>query len=324
MALLALLWAPAASADTVEVDLQLVLAADVSGSMSVEERRVQREGYVAALSSLHVARAVASGGLGKVAIAYFEWATAEEQAIVVPWTVVESRDDLRRFASVLEQGPAFSTFSSGTSISGALLFAAGLFERNGAKSFRRVIDISGDGANDDGPPVEGVRDQVVSLGITINAISVQRRAFPGRNATMFNRAVPDLHRYFSKSVIGGARAFAVVARGEDDFARALEQKLVLEIANGRDRHRSFDVSLGQVPLHAVRPVRAARPEEGSTHHPTQGAEAPFRHTSSPEVERYLGRAIRSCEEDSRHAVIQFETLTVAQLVAVECQPEVGA
>jgi hypothetical protein len=126
-----------------EVDLQLVLAADVSGSMSRNELRLQREGYVVALRSRHVAQALASGAIGRAALTYVEWAGLGEQKVVVPWTVVASARDLQAFANLVANGDQLQAATSRTALSSALLFSATLFDGSKLASFSRVIDISG-------------------------------------------------------------------------------------------------------------------------------------------------------------------------------------
>jgi len=222
-----------------EVDVQLVLASDVSGSMSRDELRLQREGYVAALRSRDVADALRSGALGRIALTYVEWAGVDEQAVVVAWTIVESRRDLEDFSDRLAEGPRLVTGSSptslrgpGTSISDALLFVADRFDESGVQSFGRTIDISGDGPNNEGPDVDLVRDAIVARGITINAIAiaVPDRDIYGPYADMFGTVYASLRPYFEDNVIGGPGAFAMGVAGLDDFAETIQRKLVMEIS----------------------------------------------------------------------------------------------
>jgi len=224
--------------DVTEVDVQLVLAADVSGSMSRDELRVQREGYVAALRSRDVADALRSGALGRIALTYVEWAGVDEQAIVVPWTIVSSGHDLEDFSDRLAEGPrlvtdwASTSLRGRTSISDALLFAANLRDGSGVRSFGWIIDISGDGPNNEGPDIDLVRDAIVARGITINAIAitVSDRDMYGPYADMFGTAYARLRPYFEHSVIGGPGAFAMGVAGLDDFAETIQRKLVMEIS----------------------------------------------------------------------------------------------
>ncbi|MCL4189945.1 MAG: DUF1194 domain-containing protein [Rhodobacteraceae bacterium] len=214
----------------VEVDMQLVLAVDVSRSMSPGELEIQRQGYAAALTSPEVLAAIAGGFTGQIAVTYVEWAGPDSQRVVLPWTVIAGAGDAARAAGVL--GGRFPATLRRTSISGALLFAAGLFEDNGLSSWRRVIDISGDGPNNEGQPVTAARDSVIGRGITVNGLAIMADdgaggfgggpwGFPG---------IADLDRYYRDCVIGGPGAFAIGVRAWGEFAAAVRLKLVLEIA----------------------------------------------------------------------------------------------
>ena len=247
LAFAAVAWGAAGLANAEEVDVQLVLAADVSGSMSRDELRVQREGYVTALRSESVFRAVLSGALGRSALTYVEWAGIDEQLVVVPWTVVDSRADLATFAEEVAFGSELSmaTRGRGTSLSFALLFAARQFDNNGLSSLGRVIDVSGDGDNNDGPPMAETRDAIVSRGITINGISVEvtETGNYGQYADLFESTHKRIYHYYVENVIGGPGAFAMAVGNLDDFAETMERKLVLEIAGARPD-----------PAHATRSV----------------------------------------------------------------------
>lgn len=218
--LLALLPCPSpASAAEVPVDLELVLAVDVSGSMDPEEQRIQRAGYVAALTDPAVLAAVRTGAYGRVAIAYVEWAGPGWQVEAVPWRVIGDEDDAGVFAAAIAATPFASV--RGTSISGALAFAAGLFDGNGYEGLRRVIDVSGDGANNTGAPVEAARDAVLAQGIGINGLPLMLRP---------SNAGVDLGTYYEECVIGGPGAFVLPVHDPGQLAEAIRRKLVLEIA----------------------------------------------------------------------------------------------
>ena len=238
LAMCAALLVTPSEAETVEVDVQLVLAADVSGSMSSDELRLQRESYVAALRERTVAQAVLSGGLGRIALTYVEWAGVDQQAVVVPWTIVESGRDLEDFADRLAEGSrlvtgrsAITLRGSPTSISDALLFAADRFGESGVRSFGRTIDISGDGPNNEGPDIGLARDAIVARGITINAIAI---GLPDRATygpyDLFGTPDESLRPYYEDNVIGGPGAFAMSVAGLNDFAETIQRKLVLEIS----------------------------------------------------------------------------------------------
>lgn len=215
---LALLAAPA-FAD--EVDVELLLLVDVSRSMSFVELDLQRQGYVAALRSDGVAAALGRALTGRIALAYVEWAGETRQRIVQDWTVIESRDDLLAVADLLEAD--MGTTQSRTSISGALRYGAAYLDANDIDGMRRVIDISGDGPNNQGGLVTATRDAVVAEGITINGLPLMT------NDGSFMQ-IDDLDAYYRNCVIGGPGAFVVPVTKWEDFARAVTQKLVLEIA----------------------------------------------------------------------------------------------
>jgi hypothetical protein len=220
-AVLAAMAAPAAA--ELPVDLELVLAVDVSGSMDRDEQALQRRGYVEAFLHPEVAAAVRSGPYGRIAVTYVEWAGASAQLVTLPWTLVEDQTTAEDFAAGLAEAPP-ARFR-GTSISGALAFAAPLFADNGYEGLRRVIDVSGDGPNNIGPPVAPVRDAVVAAGIVINGLPVQIDA-------PYHLALggTDLAAYYRDCVIGGPGAFVIPVTEEDQLLEAIRRKLVLEIA----------------------------------------------------------------------------------------------
>ena len=217
------LLAAAPAAAEVPVDLELVLAVDVSGSMDREEQALQRRGYVDAFLHPEVAEALRSGPYGRIAVTYVEWAGLRSQAVVMPWTLIDGAAGAEDFAAGLSEAPP-ARFR-GTSISGALAFAAPLFDGNGYDGLRRVIDVSGDGPNNVGPPVAQVRDAVVAGGIVINGLPLQIDA-PMHMA--FNGA--PLADYYRDCVIGGPGAFVLPVTERDQLLEAIRRKLVLEIA----------------------------------------------------------------------------------------------
>jgi hypothetical protein len=212
---------PPTSAET--VDLQLVLAVDVSGSMDDDEHALQRDGYVSALSHPQVVQAIQGGYVGRIAVTYVEWAGTDSQVVAVPWRVISDQPTADTFAGELAKTPI--AWIRGTSISGALAFAAGRFDGRGFESERRVIDISGDGPNNMGLPVDTVRDRVVARGIVINGLPVM--IHPQRGGWGIGE---DLEPYYRDCVIGGRGSFVVPVTEAKQFARAVRRKLVLEIA----------------------------------------------------------------------------------------------
>ncbi|MCG8543454.1 MAG: DUF1194 domain-containing protein [Alphaproteobacteria bacterium] len=205
------------------VDLELILAVDISGSIDDEEARLQRDGYVAALTHPEVIKAIRGGILGKVAITYMEWAGDAYASTIADWNVIEDEDSARAFAETVAQAPIQTALW--TSISNAIEFALPQFADNGFQGTRRVIDISGDGPNNQGGLVTIRRDKAAAQGITINGLPiVNDRASP------FGwPALPNLDLYYANCVIGGPGAFYVVANTFHDFARAIRKKLILEI-----------------------------------------------------------------------------------------------
>ncbi len=219
------LFGPVAAQETgaADVDLQLVLAVDVSRSMDYGEQKVQRDGYVAAFRSKEVQDAIASGPLGRIAVTYVEWAGAFHQAVVLPWTLISGPEDADAFASRLETAPISQEMW--TSISQGLRYAAAQFDVSIADSDRRTIDVSGDGANNEGLPVAPIRDQLIARGITINGLPIIIRP-SGRSAYT---SIP-LDVYYEDCVIGGPGAFMVTIESAEEFPAAIRRKLVLEIA----------------------------------------------------------------------------------------------
>jgi hypothetical protein len=232
---------PAERAANVAVDVQLVLAADVSGSMGAAARSAQRDGYVTALSSRRVADALLSGALGRVAVTYVEWAAAGEQLVVVPWSIIASDADLADFASRVAKGPSLRTDIPSTALATALLFAADLIDSSGIDAHRHIVDVSGNGPNDDGLRIDHVRDTLVEMGIIINGITVVAPATEvyGPYADLFDTGERNLHEYYLNNVVGGPGAFALAVGDLHDFAETLERKLILEVAGLPAKPASF-------------------------------------------------------------------------------------
>jgi Protein of unknown function (DUF1194) len=212
-----------AAAQPAPADLELVLAVDVSRSMDRNESALQRLGYVEAIRSADFAAAVAAGVHGRIRIAYVEWAGDGAQKIVVPWREIAGRDDAASFADALAAEPV-AVFQRGTSISSALLFSAGMFGAEGGAT-RRVIDISGDGPNNEGIPAPVARDAVLASGIAINGLPVLIDP---------SRVSPALDRYYAACVIGGEGAFSLPVRGKADFADSILRKLLREVLSAGD------------------------------------------------------------------------------------------
>ncbi|PBB41406.1 hypothetical protein CK222_22880 [Mesorhizobium sp. WSM3866] len=227
-ALALLLGLPARSSAIEPVDVELVLAVDVSLSMSPAELEIQRRGYAAALTDDNVLKAIADGVHGKIAVTYVEWAGTRWQRVVVPWTAIANRADAERVVAQMNARPPDS--ARRTSISGALAFGSDLFAESGFQGTKRVIDVSGDGPNNQGAPVDITRDEVVRQGITINGLPLMTR---GGYGGAFD--VANLDRYYSDCVIGGPGAFMIPVNDWTQFPEAIRRKLVLELAGPASR-----------------------------------------------------------------------------------------
>jgi hypothetical protein len=205
------------------VDVLLVLAVDVSRSVDEDEARLQREGYRNAVSDPLVVEAIRGGMIGAIGIAYVEWAGAEYQRLVLPWTRIGTPADAFSWASRLDEAPRASL--SWTSISGALDYSHRVLADAPFEGTRRVIDVSGDGVNNSGGPVEAARDKLLAEGVTINGLPIMN------DRPTFGRLPPvPLDEYFRESVVGGPGAFVIPAEDFQAFGQAVKRKLIREIA----------------------------------------------------------------------------------------------
>jgi hypothetical protein len=204
------------------VDLELVIAVDVSLSMDLDEQRLQRDGYVAAFRDPEVHKAITSGPNGRIVVTYMEWAGPPTQQVVLPWTTIDGPEAAQAFADRLDATPI--SRARMTSISAALQFSGRLFASSGAKGIRRVIDVSGDGPNNAGVPLVPVRDELVAGGMVINGLPIMLKLATG----FFD--LTDLDRYYSDCVIGGTGAFMIPIKQKSEFNTAIRRKLLLEIA----------------------------------------------------------------------------------------------
>lgn len=212
------------------VDLQLVLAVDVSGSVNPQRFELQKMGYVAAFQNRRVLDAVLGGRNQSIAVTMVQWSGPFLQSQVVPWTVLKDESSVKGFAGAIESAPRMM-YGGGTSISGAIDQAVTLFPQAPYKAERRVIDVSGDGSNNRGRSVTQARDDAVNAGIVINGLPIL--AFE-----------PQLDQYFKDYVIGGPGAFMIAAKGFETFAEAILMKLILEIANTQPAQPSRHTGLG--------------------------------------------------------------------------------
>jgi hypothetical protein len=221
--LLATQESPAAVAGT-EVDLELVLAVDVSRSMDAGEQKLQRDGYVAAFRHPEVIRAIQSGAIGRIAVTYFEWAGPGAQTLIAPWTLIANADDADVFAAQLSDQAIGG--ETGTSISSGLYYAVGRLNASGFTSYRQTIDVSGDGPNNTGYPVDVTRDWVISRGVTINGLPIVLRPSYADGPL----GIPNLDAYYRDCVIGGPGAFMIAVTDTANFETAIRRKLVTEIS----------------------------------------------------------------------------------------------
>jgi hypothetical protein len=211
------------------VDVELVIAVDVSYSMDLDELAVQREGYAQAIVSKEFLQALKTGPNSKVSVTYFEWSALSDQRIIIPWQVIDGPESADAVANEIMKTPVRR--GSRTSISGAINFAKPLFEENPYRGLRRVIDISGDGPNNNGSPVTGARDAALEKGITINGLPIMVK-----EPSYSTMDIDDLDLYYEDCVIGGPGSFVVSIKDRDKFKEAIRTKLILEVA-GRTPER---------------------------------------------------------------------------------------
>lgn len=227
MALLALVFVAPTARAAEPVDLLLVLAADVSRSVTQPKFKLQREGAAAAITHPEVLRAITSGPNRRIAVCFVEWSTVGMHKVVIDWTLIDGEGAARGFGDRLVDLPR--SFSASTSISGAIDFSVLQLERAPFQADRRVIDISGDGTNVSGRPAGDARDEAVAKGVTINGLVILT---PLAESFRPDHTNPPggLEKYFQDNVIGGPGSFTVVAETHESFGRALTKKLVREIA----------------------------------------------------------------------------------------------
>ena len=218
IAILALLLVPAAAqrGSGEPVDLALVLAVDASGSVDQTRFELQRQGYVAAFRHPRVIGAITSGPRQSIAVVMMQWTGPALQVIAVPWTRISDAASANALADRIAAAPR-ALFGGGTSISGAIDASMGLLFDNPYQAARRVIDVSGDGANNRGRPANAARDEAVARGVGINGLPILALE-------------PDLDRYYEQNVIGGPGAFMIAAKDFESFGEAILKKLIAEIA----------------------------------------------------------------------------------------------
>ncbi len=217
---------PAAGAES--VDVELVLLADASGSIDDDEILFQRKGYADAITDPLVLAAISQGYEQRIALTYVEWGAVDSQEVVVPWTIIDGAESAAAFAEKLMTTPRLAFGRN--AIGNALAAGQALIDGNDIKGFRRVIDFSGDSANNwGGLPITTARDSAVGSGIVINGLAILcRHCSSGRPISY------DLEEAFERLIIGGPGAFVVTADNRESFADAVRKKLLLEVAGPND------------------------------------------------------------------------------------------
>ena len=220
---------------TPSVDIELVLAVDVSYSMDMDELAIQREGYAQAIVSKEFLQALKTGPNGKISVTYFEWAASSDQKIIIPWRVIDGPETADAVANEIMKTPIRR--ASRTSISGAINFAMPLFDENPYRGLRRVIDISGDGPNNNGSPVTVARDAALEKGITINGLPIMVK-----EPSYSTMDIDNLDFYYEDCVIGGPGSFVVTIKDREKFKEAIRTKLLLEVAGRTPERRIVPVA----------------------------------------------------------------------------------
>ncbi len=217
------------------VDVELILAVDVSYSMDMDELAIQREGYAQAIVSKEFLQALKAGPNGKISVTYFEWAASSDQKIIIPWRLIDGPETADAVAGEIMKTPVRR--ASRTSISGAINFAMPLFEEDPYHGLRRVIDISGDGPNNNGAPVTGARDTALEKGIVINGLPIMVK-----EPSYSTMDIDNLDWYYEDCVIGGAGSFVVPIKDREKFKEAIRTKLLLEVAGRTPEPRRVPVA----------------------------------------------------------------------------------
>lgn len=199
-----------------EVDLLLVLAFDCSYSVDASEFALQRDGMASAFRHPEVLEAIANGPNGRIAVAVVQWSSWESQVLAVPWTLVGDEASAAALSGRIA-GMTRQTSDGATSISGALYYSAQLFAASPFLGFRKTVDVSGDGRNNNGPPLPTARDLTVAQGITVNGLAILNE-------------VPTLHFYYQQQLAGGGGSFVEVANDYADYPEAIRRKLIREIS----------------------------------------------------------------------------------------------
>ncbi len=213
------------------VDVAIALAADVSRSIDDEEFQLQRRGYAATVTNPQFVQAVQAGEHGAVAVWFLEWSGPDQLAVVAKWMVIHDDEGAAEFAKILLAAPRSSV--GRTAIGAGIDFAVAQLEASGIAAKRRIIDVSGDGSNNSGPPVTVARDEAVARGITINGLAIINEKTGGELGTFFyihTHPPGGLPNYYRENVIGGRGAFVLQIVNFDTFAGAMTNKLLTEVS----------------------------------------------------------------------------------------------
>ena len=235
--------APSSARAQQEVDLLLVLAADVSRSVDHQKYMLQKDGYAAAISNRQVLDAIRSGTHGKIALNFLEWSGVGAQKVVIDWTVIDGPESARKFGDQLVEAPR--SFADRTSISGGIEFSMAQFKRSPFKSARRTIDVSGDGTNNAGRDVRAARDEAVAEGVTINGLVILSQSQVPWNPEHTNPP-GGLEKYYRDNVTGGPGSFVVAAEGFEFLRQGHHQE---------DDRRDRPAASGRASAAALRPAR---------------------------------------------------------------------
>jgi hypothetical protein len=221
-----------AHAEDRQVDLLLVLAADISRSVDDRKFKLQRDGYVSAIADPRVIRAMTSGPTGRIALCFFEWASANEQNVIVDWVTISGENDARDVAQSIARAPR--AFAGRTSISAAIDYGLEQLARSSHQASRHVINISGDGTNNSGREETRARDEAIAKGVTINGLTILSE-IPLPTNPLHTNPPGGLTAYYENNVIGGPGAFVVEAQSFEAFGQLLIGKLIKEIAEAPRR-----------------------------------------------------------------------------------------
>ncbi|HXX04481.1 MAG TPA: DUF1194 domain-containing protein [Xanthobacteraceae bacterium] len=218
---------PAIASAAEQVDLLLVLAADVSRSVDAGKFQLQRDGYAAAISDPRVLDAIRSGRKGRIGLTFIEWSGAGSQRVLIDWTIIADAESAKGFGDRLLEAPR--SFADRTSISGAIEFAMSQLARAPYEATRRTIDVSGDGTNNAGGEVKIARDQALAQGVTINGLVILSETPLAWNPDHTNPP-GGLENYYRNNVIGGPGAFVMAAQNFGSFGQAIVRKMIAEVA----------------------------------------------------------------------------------------------